>query len=77
LEIRMKEYFALKIAGAGVPPARDADADEGPAWLGHQDRTECQSEKDAKLTQNLGQLQPFLAILPQEEMGQLAHFGPT
>jgi hypothetical protein len=36
-----------------------------------------QSEKAAKLAQKLGQLQPFLAILPQKEMGQLAHFGPT
>jgi hypothetical protein len=35
------------------------------------------SEKDAKLAQKLGQLQPFLAVLPQECMGQLAHFGPT
>jgi hypothetical protein len=35
------------------------------------------SEKDAKLAQKLGQLQPFLAALPQECMGQLASFGPT
>jgi hypothetical protein len=35
------------------------------------------SEKDVKLTQKLGQLQPFLAMFPQECMGQLASFGPT
>jgi hypothetical protein len=35
------------------------------------------SEKDAKLAQKLGQLQPFLAVLPPECMGQLASFGPT
>jgi hypothetical protein len=37
------------------------------------------SEKDTKLAQKLGQLQPFLlvAVFPQECMGQLAHFGPT
>ena len=35
-------------------------------------------EKDAKLTQKLGQLQLFLvAVHPQECMGQLASFGPT
>jgi hypothetical protein len=35
------------------------------------------SEKGAKLAQNLGQLQPFIAVFPQECMGQLASFGPT
>jgi hypothetical protein len=35
------------------------------------------SEKDAELAQKLGQLQPFLAVFPQECMGQLAPFGPT
>ena len=34
------------------------------------------SEKDAKLAQKLGQLQPFIAALPQEYMDQLAYFGP-
>ena len=29
------------------------------------------SEKDAKLAQELGQLQPFLAVFPQECMDQL------
>ena len=35
------------------------------------------SEKDAELAQNLSQLQPFLAVFPQERMGHLASFGPT
>ena len=30
------------------------------------------SEQDAKLAQKLGQLQPFIAVSPQEYMGQLA-----
>ena len=34
-----------------------------------------QGEKDAKLAQNLGQLQPFLAVLSKECMGQFASFG--
>jgi hypothetical protein len=25
----------------------------------------------------LGQLQPFIAVFPQESVGQLASFGPT
>jgi hypothetical protein len=35
------------------------------------------SEKDAKLAQKLGQLQPFISAFPQECVGQLASFGPT
>ena len=35
------------------------------------------SEKDAELAQKLGQLQPFLAVFPQEFVGQRASFGPT
>ena len=35
------------------------------------------SEKDVKLVQKLGQLQPFIAVLTPECMGQLASFGPT
>jgi hypothetical protein len=35
------------------------------------------SEKDTKLAQKLGQLQPFIAVFPQKCMGQLASFGPT
>jgi hypothetical protein len=30
-----------------------------------------------KLAQKLGRLQPFIAVFPQECMGQLACFGPT
>jgi hypothetical protein len=36
-----------------------------------------QVKKDAKLAQKLGQLQPFVAALAQDRMGQLASFGPT
>jgi hypothetical protein len=35
------------------------------------------SEKDDKLAQKLGQLQPSIAVFPQECTGQLASFGPT
>ena len=35
------------------------------------------SETNAKLAQELGQLQPFLSVFPQECMGQHASFGPT
>ena len=35
------------------------------------------SEKVVKLAQKLGQLQPLIAVFPQECMGQLAYFGPT
>ena len=35
------------------------------------------SEKDAELAQKLGQLQPVIAVFPQERVGQLASFGPT
>jgi hypothetical protein len=36
------------------------------------------SEKDAKLAQKLGQLQPFMAVsIPTGITGQLAYFGPT
>jgi hypothetical protein len=34
-------------------------------------------ERDTKLAQKLGQLQPFIAVYPQESMGQLASFGPS
>jgi hypothetical protein len=39
--------------------------------------TPARSEKDAKLAQKLGQPLPFIAIFPQECMGQLASFGAT
>jgi hypothetical protein len=35
---------------------------------------DAQSEKDAKLAQNLGQLQPFIAVFPQECMGSTGIF---
>ena len=36
-----------------------------------------EGENDAELAQKLGQRQPFVAVFPQECMGQLAPFGPT
>jgi hypothetical protein len=45
-------------------------------WLGEQKAND-ESEKDAKLAQKLGQLQPPIAVLPEECMGQLASFGPA
>ena len=44
---------------------RAADGPDGP------------SEKETKLAQKLGQLQPFIAVLPRQSMGQLASFEPT
>jgi hypothetical protein len=35
------------------------------------------SEKDAKLAQKLGQPQHFIAVSPQECVGQLAYSAPT
>ena len=35
------------------------------------------SEKTTKVAQKLGQLQLFIAVSPQECMGQLASSGPT
>jgi hypothetical protein len=37
----------------------------------------CSSEKTPKLAQKLRQLQPFMAVLPQECLGRLAYFGPS
>ena len=53
-------------AGAGASGARSPMEGDGAA-----------SEKDTELAQMLGQLQPFVAVFPQECMGQLASFGPT
>jgi hypothetical protein len=75
----------LKVSWCGIigswgrhPRALAAPAKRGPGVQfrprGHRRR---ESEKDAELSQNLGQLQPFLAVFPQEHMGQLASFGPT
>jgi hypothetical protein len=38
-------------------------------------RTE--GEKNTKLAQKLDQLQPFIAVFPQDCIGQLASFGTT
>ena len=47
------------------------------APLGFKVTTVRHVEKDTKLAQKLGQLQPSLAVFPQECMGQRASFGPT
>jgi hypothetical protein len=41
------------------------------------EQLDCKGEKDAKLAQKLGQLQPFIAVFSRENMCQLASFGPT
>jgi hypothetical protein len=55
----------------GSPPQPERRQRGGPH------RELCSSEKDPTLAQKLGQLRPFLAVLPQECVGQLAPFGPT
>jgi hypothetical protein len=63
--------FKMKLvsgpSAAALPLDAKADPPAPPA----------KSEKDAKLAQKLGQLQPFTAVFPQDCMGQLAPFGPT
>ena len=44
---------------------------------GEEEKAQPQSENGAKLAQKLGQLQPFVAALPQECMSQLEPFGST
>ena len=39
--------------------------------------TEVRKTPICKLAKKLGQLQPFIAMFPQECVGQLASFGPT
>jgi hypothetical protein len=66
-------FFALK--EAYVAAGRPLSLIFMPVELDKSCRT---SEKDAKLAQKLGQLQPFLAVFPQKCTGQLApSFGPT
>ena len=63
----------------GQDPAPEVVAEEGRGLCTcpQPARQRGQSEKDAKLAQKLGQLQPFIVVFPQECMGQLASFGPT
>ena len=60
--------------GADANSDRVVDADEFYAYMAEQ---ATQSEKDTKLAQKLGQLQPFMVVFLLECMGQLASFGPT
>jgi hypothetical protein len=53
-------------------------AARGARWRGEAAlRLPPASEKGAKLAQKLGKLQLFIAVFPQECVGQLASFGPT
>jgi hypothetical protein len=68
----------------GQVPAAGGDPQSKHPWAGSRDagqeleiHSAHSSEKDAKLAQKLGQLQPFKAVFLQECMGQLASFGPT
>ena len=40
-------------------------------------RTRTRAAGATKMVQKLGQIQPFIAVFPQECMGQLAYLGPT
>ena len=64
---------ALGAAGRGPRRAQRAAADPGRVRQLHRP-----GEKEAAVSaQKLGQLQPFVDVLPPECMGQLAFFGPT
>jgi hypothetical protein len=57
-----------------------AASEEQLATLGDVERALMQPGQvriDAKSAQKLDQLQPFVAVFPQECAGQLASFGPT
>ena len=59
-----------------TPPSMAIKADAvqpGALWL----LLASAGEKDATLAQKLGPLTPFIVVLPQECMRQLASFGPT
>jgi hypothetical protein len=57
--------------------AKAAEAEAARAMAAETAAALVTSEKDAKLAHKLGQLQPFIAVFPQECLGQLASFGPT
>ena len=79
LIIYPKKYRAVGITppAAARPDALDAAARLDLQAVRLADHRGLPSEKYPKLAQKLGQLQPFLAVIPQECMGQLASFGPT
>ena len=66
-------------AGLGRADARDLPerAAAGGSQAGPRAGQQRSGEKDAELAQKLGQLQHFIAVFPQECMGQLAYFGVT
>ena len=69
----------VSVAAVGAPEARGTAGSARRLHvlpLSHRDRPA--SEKDAKLAQKLGQLQPFIAVFQQEcILGQRASFRPT
>ena len=73
-QTRQQRRPATLQEGLQVPPGRAAS--ENSAHGGRRGGWR-PCEKDAKLAQKLGQLQPFTAVFPQECMGQLASSGPT
>ena len=62
--VRPQLWGVREPVGAGATARRQAQA-------------AAKSEKDAKLAQKLGQLQPFIAVFLQECTGYLAYFGST
>ena len=66
-ELLLAEDFAVVLLAEGDWDGLAVAAP--PLWIA--------SEKDAKLAQKLGQLQPFTAVFPRECMGQPASSGPT
>jgi hypothetical protein len=67
----------LKISPRGRGGARGPAGARGRGLGGRALARGAASEKDAKLAQKLGQLQPFTALFPRECMGQLASSGPA
>ena len=61
----------------GIPMHSYENRSQIRALRSEQTASRLPSEKDADLAQKLGQLQPFLAAIPRQCMGQLASFGPT
>jgi hypothetical protein len=71
-------YFVEDLVGRRVRGGAVTYRVRWRGYAGAAPRSACAlSEKDAKLAQKLGQLQPYLSVFPQECMGQLVFFGPT
>jgi hypothetical protein len=68
----MRAIMAYPVEECGEPMASLVEAAEAAGV-----DVEFSSEKDTKLAQKLGQLQPFMAVFLHECVGQLASSGPT